>query len=394
MKKVITLLTSLIMASVTLCGCVENGGGGADDGNLTAKGYTFYSMNTTATLVTYDDFTRQENLDKFDGFVSHVGRLLNEIENAISTTRTTSGIYKFNNAQAGARVELDDNFHAYKVLSIAKEVYALTDGYYNPAVYYNVAAYGFNGGVKDMPHDSSELPTDDEIAAYMALYAHFDEVEVEKDATNRVFVVKPEYTVQYGGETLSMKLDLGGIGKGYAADIVNGLMDSYGYTTGYFNFGSSSMAIKQFKGGGTYNLGYSNPRYPSEVYARSHVKDTALSTSGDYEQYFLLDNDNDGNRETRYCHVFNPQTGRPIETGIMTATVIGGAAAENDALTTAIMAMGAADAIKFINEELTVLGKKVIFTVDCGADGYKYYTNMADGSYEIVSTDFTKLQTA
>ena len=58
------------------------------------------------------------------------------------------------------------------------------------------------------------------------------------------------------------------------------------------------------------------------------------------------------------------------------------------------MAMGAEEAIKFIGEELTALGKKVIFTVDCGAEGYKYYTNMAEGSYEIKASNFSKLQTA
>ena len=91
----------------------------------------------------------------------------------------------------------------------------------------------------------------------------------------------------------------------------------------------------------------------------------------------------------RYCHIFDPYTGKPIESGVMSATVIGGSAAENDALTTAIMAMGAEKAVEFINSALT--GRQVVFTVDSG-DGYKFYTNIPVGGYRIVSENFTRLE--
>ena len=64
----------------------------------------------------------------------------------------------------------------------------------------------------------------------------------------------------------------------------------------------------------------------------------------------------------RYCHIIDPTTGKPVQSGIMSVTIIGGGAAEDDALTTAIMCMGKDKAIKFIEEKLT--DRRVVFTVE------------------------------
>lgn len=362
--------------SAAACGCAQQ--------PETVRGHEFYAMNNFATVVIHDDFSVRENSDKFDEFIVKAGQLINDIENSISATRTASCIYKVNQAQAGERVEL--NVHAYNVLSIAKSVYELTDGYYNPAVYYNVRSYGFNGG--EPPQTEADLPTDDEIQAYKDLYAHFSELEIYSE-DDSYYAIKPEYTVEFGGETLSMKLDLGGIGKGYATDCINELMDDYGYTQGYFNFGYSSIAFKKYRDGESYNLSFIDPRNIDKTYVRTTLKDVCVSSSGDYENYYLL---NSESGETRYCHIINPTTGKPIETGVMSATVIGGSAAENDALTTAIMAMGRDLAIKFISESIS--NRNVIFTYDGGADGYFYYTNMADGDFEVVANNYVPLSGA
>ena len=157
-----------------------------------------------------------------------------------------------------------------------------------------------------------------------------------------------------------MKLDLGGIGTGYAVDCVDKLFDEYGYKFGYFNFGASSMLVKKHVTNGNYNISFINPRsITRDTYLTTSICNEKLSTSGDYEQYYILDG-------TRYCHIIDPDTGKPVQTGIMTVTIIGGqkeyTAAENDALSTALMCMGKDKAIKFIEEQLT--DRRVVFT--CG----------------------------
>lgn len=344
-------------------------------------------MATNATLAVFDDFENDENIEKFENFRDEVRSLLQTIENSISATKTTSYVYKFNNAAAGATVTLDE--HAYRVMSIAKSVYEMTDGYYNPAVYYSVQAYGFNGSKNDIK-SVDDLPPEDEISKYVELSQYFGEVELIEEE-GEYYAVKPNRTVEVDGKALSLKVDLGGVGKGYSADVVDGLFDEYGYTMGYFNFGSSSMSTKKYKDGGTFGLSGIDPRFDyvnweaddDETYFKVRVSDTRLSTSGDYEQFFTLG-------DTRYCHVFDPTTGRPVQTGVMTATVIGGSAAEDDALTTAIMAMGAEKAVEFITNKIPE--RQVIFAYDGGASGYKYYTNMADGSYEITDSKYSPLK--
>ena len=322
-----------------------------DTSNYTFKAYSYFAMTATAELVVYSDFSTADKVQEFNNLSTAVMKTLYEVEKSLSSTVTGSDVYNFNSAQAGEELEI--NKITYEVLSEAKAVYALTEGYYNPALYYNVQAYGF-GGAEDYVYGT--LPSDSAIEKYTDLATRFGEVELREEE-GRYFVTKPEYTVEVEGEILSMKLDLGGIGKGYAVDCVDALLDEYGYNFGYFNFGTSSMLVKNnITGNGSFRLGLSSPRSPSrEPYLSTTVRCEKLSTSGDNEKRFFIDG-------VRYCHIIDPTTGKPIQTGIMSATVIGGGAAEDDALTTAIMCMGKDKAIKFIEEKLT--DRRVVFIVE------------------------------
>ena len=329
--------------------------------DIDSYGYTpmksnFYAMTAPAELGIYSDFSTEDRAAQFNKLASDVMKKLYEIEKALSSTIADSDVYKFNNAQAGA--ELEVGYITYAVLTEAKAVYTLTDGYYNPALYYNVQAYGF-GGAEDYPYGT--LPDENKIAKYTDLAARFGDVQLREEE-GKYFVTKPEYTVEVDGEALSLKLDLGGIGKGYAVDCVDSLIDEYDYKFGYFSFGTSSMLVKNNLGDGNFSLGLSSPRSPSrEPYLSTTIRNEKLSTSGDNEQFYTVGGSGCSNG-IRYCHIIDPTTGKPIQTGIMSVTVIGGGAAEDDALTTAIMCMGRDRAIQFIEEKLT--DRRVVFTVE------------------------------
>lgn len=323
-----------------------------DTTGFTSRRYTFYAMTVNADLVISDDFTKEGAEEKASGFTAAIAAKLLEVEKAISGTVMSSDVYRFNNAAAGERLEIKQI--TYEVLSEALAVHSFTDGYYNPALYYNIQAYGF-GGAYNYPENKEGLPADDMVAKYTDLASHFSDLTLEEEE-GKYYLTKPAYTVEADGETLSMKLDLGGIGKGYAVDLIDKMFDDYGYEFGYFNFGTSSMTIKSHVANGDYNIGLSSPRSPSrDPFMTVPLRNEKLSTSGDNEQRYFIDG-------VRYCHVISPVTGKPVQTGIMSATVMGGGAAEADALTTAIMAMEKEDAISFIAEKLT--DKKVVITVE------------------------------
>ncbi|MCX4286765.1 MAG: FAD:protein FMN transferase, partial [Clostridia bacterium] len=147
----------------------------------------------------------------------------------------------------------------------------------------------------------------------------------------------------------------------------------------------SSIVCKEHYVNCNYTLGFYNPRSIlfDNNYATTAIKNTCLSTSGDYEQNFILDG-------VLYCHVFDPTTGKPVQTGIMTATIVGGAAAEGDALTTAIMAMGKQRAVQFINEKLS--DRKVAFTYDNNG-AYEIITNIPSEEITVISEDFKIVNT-
>jgi thiamine biosynthesis lipoprotein len=191
------------------------------------------------------------------------------------------------------------------------------------------------------------------VQKYTELYTNFGDLQLYSEDGN-YYAVKPAATVEIDGVTYSMKIDLGGIGKGYAVDKVKEIVEEYGFEYGYINFGSSSMALLGHATRGSYTLGLTNPRtYYGDDYIRLQLNNVCVSTSGDYEQYYEFDG-------VRYCHIIDPTTGKPVQTGVYTATVIGGSAAEDDAYTTAIMTMGKDKAIKFINEKLS--DRYVVFT--------------------------------
>ena len=116
------------------------------------------------------------------------------------------------------------------------------------------------------------------------------------------------------------------------------------------------MLLKSHPQSGDYTISLVDPRsFKHEGYINIPARNVTLSTSGDNEQYFEING-------KRYCHIIDPFTGKPVQNGIMSATVLGGNAGENDALTTAIMCMSKETAIKFIEEKLT--DKKVVFTYE------------------------------
>ncbi len=381
MKKTIAVFGA-VLASLTIfsgCGKTEE---------FTTQGKYFFAMNAEATLVVSDIFN-SEKQNLFTKLCGDISSTLNALDGSLSSNdKSNSSISRFNAANAGEKVEID--LTAYDVLTLAKSVYELTEGYYNPAVYYNVLAYGFNEATDIAKPPEQRIPSDAVIAKYNALSQSFNQIQLSKEG-DKYYAVKPDVTVEADGVTYSMKIDLGGIGKGYAVDEINRIIDSYGFKYGYLSFGTSSILVKEHYVNGDYSLGFTNPRADaqSNVYVSTSVKSECLSTSGDYEQFFMYDSDNDGVKE-RYCHVFDPTTGRPVQTGIMSATVIGGSAAEDDALTTAIMAMGKEKAVEFINEKLSA--RKVVFCYDNNGE-YEIITNIPESEIKIMHDKFEIVNT-
>ena len=328
--------------------------------------------------------------EKANALHEEIKALLTSLDSSMNIANENSYISQFNAAEAGSEIQIDKD--TYEVLNIAIKMFEETDGYYNPGVYYSVDLYGF--GVRSdynerRPYDRddyrTQLPDNEYVTAFQQLGESFAEVSTyQRDG--KYYVYKPEKTVTVEGHTYSLAMDLGGIGKGYAIDLVDGLIDEAGFEYGYFNFGSSSQAINESPSkdsDGMFKLSFQNPRkLLGEGYLTTRTANVAISTSGDYILSYTIDG-------TRYSHIINPKTGSPIRTGIATATVLDGrdgegiySAAEADARTTALCAMGVEKATEYMNE-LTEKGIKVAFLHENGIGWLNFYTNMEEGTYTL-----------
>lgn len=375
MKKKIAACIAALISTVTAC-CVFTG-----CKNTQSYGKQIYSMGAYATLAAAQSDISKE---KFDNLYEEVRSFLTKTDNSISSVMSTSYIYKFNIADAGATVEIDKT--SYEILTIAKQVYVQTDGYFNPAVWYNEDLYGFlnhsAAELDGMPYmrewvgegTDRYLPLPDEkyVTAFRELSGCFGEVELSED-NGRYYAVKPNKTVTVEGDNnvYSLRIDLGGIGKGWCADKVNQMMTAEGIGYGYFSFSESSMSLKKYVGNrsGNYTLMLRDPRGVfGSPYASVSVSGENLSASGDYLQYYYVDG-------VRYSHIIDPVTGSPVQTGIASVTIVGGSAAEADALTTALSAMGKEKAVQYINQSLSDC--KVIMLIVENGNG-KIITNCPD----------------
>lgn len=137
-----------------------------------------------------------------------------------------------------------------------------------------------------------------------------------------------------------MRIDLGGIGKGYAVDRSITLLQARGVTRALVTAGGDSRIIGD-RFGQPWIIGIRHPDRKNEVIAKIPLADAALSTSGDYERYF----DENG---VRYHHIIDPKTGDSARK-VRSATIIGPNATRTDGLSKTAFVLGPQKAIEIYN---------------------------------------------
>ncbi len=145
-------------------------------------------------------------------------------------------------------------------------------------------------------------------------------------------------TVKFARE--GVRIDLGGIGKGYAVDRGIAVLQERGFTQALVTAGGDSRIMGD-RFGNPWVVGIRHPDRKDEVIARIPLEDAAISTSGDYERYF----DENG---VRYHHIIDPKTGHSASK-VRSATIIGPTATRTDGLSKTAFVLGAEKAIEIYN---------------------------------------------
>jgi thiamine biosynthesis lipoprotein len=128
-----------------------------------------------------------------------------------------------------------------------------------------------------------------------------------------------------------VRIDLGGIAKGWAVDRGIELLQAAGVERAFVTAGVDTRIIGD-RFGEPWMVGIRDPREDGKVAARIPLVDAALSTSGDYERFFEADG-------VRYHHILSPSTGRPAS-AVRSVTIIGPTATRTDGLSKTIFVLG------------------------------------------------------
>ena len=129
-------------------------------------------------------------------------------------------------------------------------------------------------------------------------------------------------------------IDLGGIGKGFAADVCCDRYKALGATSAFVNLGGNVKAIGKRADGSEWTVGIQHPDKPrGNCYCAIMCSDLSVVTSGGYERYQEISG-------VKYHHILDGSTGYPSESGLKSVPVISDNSIQADAVSTAAFVMG------------------------------------------------------
>ncbi len=304
---------ALAAAPLALAGCAgRSGGASATDEQLQQS---FFCFDTACAV---GGVMEQELLDacvaRCEGF-----------EQTLSRTIETSDIGRIN-AAGGAPVEVKPE--TAELISKALDYCRASDGLFDITIGAVSKLWDFHEGV---------VPAPEEIEAALP---HVGYQNVQVSGTT-VTLADPE-----------ARLDLGGIAKGYVSDVLLDELAAKGVQSAYVNLGGNVKVLGTKPDGSAWRIGVRDPNDPDEgsPIARVSLEGGSVVTSGLYERQFEQDG-------RRYWHILDPRTGYPVETDIISATIVSDRSIDGDGYTKPLFMMDADEARAWLasHSELQVL---------------------------------------
>jgi FAD:protein FMN transferase len=229
------------------------------------------------------------------------------IEAKFSRYRPTSVVSEINNAAGGSPVAVDDETEL--LVRAALDLTTLTEGRFDPTVGVLRRVWNFK---------KAQVPSE---AVIQALLPRVDA---------RAVVLR-NGAVQLARE--DMEVDLGGVGKEYAADRVAELLKERGVESALVNFLGDVRTLGRRGDGQPWVIGVQDPRDRQRFRLAIRAQaDCGVATSGNYERGFEVDG-------VRYHHLLDATTGWPSR-GVASATVVAPTAFEAGQLATAAFLLG------------------------------------------------------
>ncbi len=292
-------------------------------------------MGTVCTLSIYDK-GKKSVINK--GF-----KEIHHMDDESTLTRGGSQLDKIN-ANAGIKpVKVPADF--YPMVQKALDVSENSEGSFDMAI-------GAVTNLWKIGLPSARVPKQSEIDAALPLVDYHDVQLNDKNRT--VYLTKK-----------GMRLDFGGIAKGYIADQVKKVFKKNGVTSGIINLGGNIIVMGNSPEGHNkpWQVGIQNPVKPrGDAVGTIKESDMSIVTAGTYEQYLM-------SHGHKYIYLFDAKTGYPYENNLASVTIVSKKSIDGDALSNAAFDKGLKDGLAYMNKKpkiqaIFITNDKKIYVTD------------------------------
>lgn len=300
-----------------------------------------------------------------DALLDEAINLIDALDKKISMYDPDSDLSRLNSSPAGKPVSVDRDL--FWALESAREMAEITDGAYDPTIGAVTALWrDGRGGFK--------VPSERELARVLPLVGH----------ANLKLSAQGEATLAKKG----VRIDLGGIGKGFASQAVAELFRSRGIRSALIDLGGNVVVVGGRADGKPWRIGIQDPaKARGTPLVAIEVYNSSVITAGVYERKWEAGG-------TEYTHIFDPATGVPISGDLESVTVVTDDPTAGDALSTAFMVMGAASALDLLRilpgVEAVFVSKKNGADADreiLATSGLRDSLELSDGGCSLVFAD-------
>ena len=284
--------------------------------DIRKEGRTVFALGTVCSIQLFTEKPQTE----VELVLQTCIRRLEELERHLSANAESSTLIDINKASGVSAVNVPADI--YPLFARAVFFAEKTDGAFNPAI---------GGVVKlwNIGFENARKPEDRDIQVALSR-TDYKDVQL---AGTAVFLKKE-----------GMKLDLGAIAKGFAADELTRIVKQAGIMHAVIDIGGTISAVGVRPDGKRWNIGIRDPRIrQGQPIISAPIENRSISTSGSYERYFEQDG-------IRYHHIIDPATGYPVQSNMIAVSVFADSATDADALSTACFVLGYKKAIKLLDE--------------------------------------------
>ena len=261
---------------------------------------------------------------------------MHAVDESMSPYISTSELYKVNQLAAQQAVAISPALYA--VIEKALYFSGVSDSAFD---------ISFSSLGRFYDYRSGQAPAGDQVDHYLPAI-NYQLIELDKQ----------HQTVRFHHPEL--KIDLGGIAKGHAVDRAITLLTNSGIESAIVSAGGDSRILGDRRGT-PWVIGIRHPRKDTDFAVRIPLQNTAVSTSGDYERFFLKDGE-------RVHHIINPATGKSAAK-VQSVTVLAPLAVDSDALSTTVFVLGVSKGLALVNK------LKGVDAIIIDAQGHLHYSD-------------------